>query len=117
MIDNHTVVLYGWKVDGREKVSELENKLDEVYEDWWDEFINEYFIADSMCGNYMYFGAILADYDVEFDDDPEVIIDDNLIKTSTAKYNNFITEHPEVSKVFDEFKDGEAKLYVFQHIW
>ena len=116
-LDNHTVVIYGWKVDGNEKVEEFENKLDEAYEDWWDEFIDEYFIADSMMGNYIYFGAILADYDVEWDDDPEVIITDELSKSATAKYNKFISEHPEISKVFDEYKEGEPQLYVFQHIW
>lgn len=116
-LDNHTTVIYGWKVEGRDKVSEFEEKLENVNEDWWDNFIDEYFISDSMMGNYTYFGAILVDYDAEWDDDAEVVIDDDLVKKCTAKYNKFIKDNPEISKVLDEYKDGEAKLYVFQHIW
>ena len=116
-LDNHTVVLYGWKLDGSDKVTEIEDKLDEAYENWWDEFIDEYFVIDSMIGNYFYFGAVLADYDAEWDDEAEVVIDDALSKEKTEKYNNFLKEHPEIAKVFDEYKTGEPKLYVFQHVW
>lgn len=117
MIDNHTIVLYGWKVEGKDKSTKFENECEEVDEDFWDKFLDEVFISDTMCGNYTYFGAILAEYDVDDDDEGEVIIDDTLVKKCTSKYNKFIADNPELAKVFDKYKDGEAKLYVFQHIW
>ena len=92
-------------------------KCENINEDFWDDYVDEIFIDDSMCGNYFYFGAILGDYDAEYDDEAEVIVNDELVKKSTAKYNKFIKENPEISKVFDEYKNGEAQLYVFQHIW
>ena len=117
MIDNHTIVLYGWKVSGKDKSSEFENACEDVDEDFWDKFLDEVFISDTMCGNYTYFGAILADYDVDDDAEGETVIDNDLVKKCTAKYNKFIVENPELAKVFDKYKDGEPKLYVFQHIW
>lgn len=118
MIDNHTIVLYGWKVEGKDKSEEFENACEEADEDFWDKSIDEgVLISDTMCGNYNYFGAVLADYDAQWDDDSEVIIDDALVKQCTAKYNKFIAENQELAEVFDKYKDGEAKLYVFQHIW
>lgn len=116
-IDNHTIVIYGWKVEGKDKSSEFENACEEVDKDFWDKFLDEIFISDSMCGNYSYFGAILVDYDAEYGYEGEIVIDDALVKKCTAKYNKFIAENPELAKVFDKYKDGEPKLYVFQHIW
>lgn len=115
MIDSHTIVIYGWKVEGKDKSTEFENACEEVDEDFWDKFLHEVFISDTMCGNYTYFGAILAEYDAYYGE--EVVIDDDLVKQCTAKYNKFIEENPELAEVFDKYKDGEPKLYVFQHIW
>lgn len=117
MIDNHTIVLYGWKVEGKNKSAEFENACEDVDEDFWDKFLDEVFISDTMCGEYAYFGAILADYDTYPDDYEEVVIDDALVKKCTAKYNKFIADNPELAEVFDKYKEGEPKLYVFQHIW
>lgn len=116
-LDNHTTVIYGWKVEGRDKVSVFEEKLENINENWWDEFLDEVFISDSMMGNYIYFGAILVNYDVDWGYEGEVVIDDDLVKKCTANYNKFIKDNPEISKVLDEYKDGKAQLYVFQHIW
>jgi len=117
MIDNHTIVLYGWKVSGKDKTTKFEDACEEIDEDFFDKFLDEVFISDTMCGNYAYFGAILADYDAQFDDEEVIVIDDALVKKCTTKYNKFIEENPELAEVFDKYKEGEPKLYVFQHVW
>lgn len=113
MIDNNTVVLFGWKVTEKQ-VNKLRNELDVWDEDYYDK-IQNIIIEDTMCGNYIYFGAILAKYDVK--EGGEVIINDKNIKIATNKWNSFIKENPEFNKIIESYKRGEPQLYVFQNIW
>ena len=115
MIDNHTIVIYGWKIEGSDEVRKIGKKLEKVDEEYWDKFQN-IMVDDTMCGNYLYFGAILVNYDAG--DDPEpVVINSELITEATSEYNKIIEEHPELKKVLKKYTKTPAQLCVFQHIW
>ena len=114
MIDNYTTVLFGWKVSGREKVNKIDRDLNKFDDEYYDHF-QDILVEDTMCGNYLYFGAILARYDVS--DEEEIVINTELITKSTSVYNNIIKENPKLSKIFDKYKEGDPQLYVFQNIW
>lgn len=113
MLDNYTTLVYGWKLTG-DKVNEIQNELEDFDEDFWDKF-QDIMVEDSMCGDYFYFGAILAHYDCNEED--SLVIDDDLIEKSTDKYNKAIYGYPQLKEIFDKYKNGEPKLYVFQNIW
>lgn len=113
MIDNNTVVLYGWKVTD-DNIEKLQNELETWDEDYFDK-IQDIIVEDTMCGNYIYFGAILASYDA--DEGEEVIIDSKLIKKATDVYNKKIKNEPELDKILKKYAKKQAKLYVFQQIW
>ena len=38
MIDNHTIVIYGWKIEGNDEVRKIGKKLEKVDEEYWDKF-------------------------------------------------------------------------------
>ena len=113
MIDNNTVVIFGWKVTDN-NIEKLQNELEAWDEDYFDK-IQDILIEDTMCGNYIYFGAILAQYDAG--EGGEVIIDSKLIKKATDTYNKKIKNYPEVDKILSKYAKKKAKLYVFQQIW
>lgn len=113
MLDNNTVVIYGWKVDGDIK-SDFQQELYDFDEDYFDKY-QDIFVEDTMCGDYIYFGAILAQYDAE--EGGEVIINSKLIDKATSRYNKIIKDNPELDKILNEYKEGEPQLYVFQNIW
>lgn len=115
-VDNYTTVVFGWKVEGYDKVKKLQKKLEEIDEDYYDTLEN-YIVDDPMCGNYIYFGAILAHYDAIYSDEEEIIIDDELSKACTSRYNKFMDEHPQFKEVFKEYQEKDPQLYVFQNIW
>lgn len=115
MIDNHTIVIYGWKIEGSDEVRKIGKKLEKVDEEYWDKFQN-IMIDDTMCGNYLYFGAILVDYDAGDDPDP-VVINSELITEATSEYNKMLEENPELKKVLNKYTKTPAQLFVFQHIW
>lgn len=115
MIDNHTIVIYGWKIEGSDEVHKINKKLEKADEGYFDKFQN-ILIEDTMCGNYLYFGAILVDYDAGEDPDP-VVINSELIESKTTEYNKMIEENPNIKKVFKKYTKEPAQLFVFQHIW
>jgi len=115
MIDNHTIVIYGWQIEGSDEVRKVDKKLEKADEDYWDKFQN-ILIEDTMCGNYLYFGAILVDYDSDYDHDP-VIINSELIESKTAEYNKMLEENPNIKKVLKKYTKTPAQLFVFQHVW
>ena len=115
MIDNNTVVIYGWKIEGSDEVRKIGKKLEKVDEEYWDKFQN-IIIEDTMCGNYLYFGAILVNYDAGDDPDP-VVINSELIDKATSEYNKTIEDNPELKKVLKKYTKTPAQLFVFQHIW
>jgi hypothetical protein len=114
MIDNYTSLIYGWKIS-KSNINKFEHELEKVNENWYDD-LQEYIIQDHMCGNYLYFGAILAHYDVEEGDD-DLVIDDKLISSATKAYNDFINKNPEIDKIFKKYAKGNPQLYLFQNIW
>jgi len=115
MIDNHTIVIYGWKIEGSDEVRKINRKLEKINEEYWDKFQN-IIIEDTMCGNYLYFGAILVNYDVEENPD-HVVINSELIDKATSEYNKTIEENFELKKAFKKYTKIPAQLFVFQHIW
>ena len=115
MIDNHTIVIYGWKIEGSEEVRKIGKKLEKVDEEYWDKFQN-IMIDDTMCGEYLYFGSILVNYDAGDDPDP-VVINSELITEATSEYNKILEDNPELKKVLKKYTKTPAQLFVFQHIW
>ena len=115
MIDNHTIVIYGWQIEGPDEVKKLDKKLSKIDEEFWDKFQN-IIIEDTMCGNYLYFGAILANYDSQSDPDP-VCVNSELIDKATSEYNRTLEENPELKKVLKKYTKTPAQLFVFQNIW
>lgn len=115
MIDNYTIVIYGWKIEGNDEVRKIGKKLEKVDDEYWYTF-QDIMVDDTMCGNYLYFGAILVNYDAG--DDPEpVVINSELIAEATSKYNKIIEENTELNKVLKKYTKTPAQLFVFQHIW
>ena len=113
MIDNYTSLIYGWKLTG-DKMDKFEEAMEEINEDWFDDAENVV-IKDHMCGNYIYFGAILAHYDSN--EENELIIDSKLINKVTKSYNDFIKKNPNIDKIFSKYAKGKPQLYLLQNIW
>ena len=118
-LDNFTRSIYGWKVEGRKNVEKFEKELEKINENYYDDYC-DFLVSDTMCGEYIFFGAHLVYYDA--DEDNEVIVDDKLIKESTNKYQDFLKEHPEL----DEFltkqigkltTSKDPQMFIFQQIW
>lgn len=117
MVENHTVLLLGWKVQGEDKVREFKKRLDEVDLHWYDKFSGEWFVNDTMMGNYLYFGVILADYDSERDMVGERLITPEYMEHQSNGYRKFLNDNPAIAGVLDMYGPESPKLYLFQHIW
>ena len=118
-LDNYTKAVYGWKIEGRENVREFENELEKVNKNYYDDYCG-FFVDDHMCGEYIYFGAKLVNYDA--DEGGEVIINNELISNKTDNYHKFLKEHPELDKFLQSqiginTTSNEPQLYIFQQIW
>ena len=118
-LDNYTKVIHGWKIKGRKKVKEFENELEKINENYYDDYC-DFFIDDTMSGEYIYFGAKLANYNA--DEGGEVIINNELINKATSEYHSFLEEHPELDKFLQtqigiNTTEKESQLYIFQKIW
>lgn len=113
MIDNYTSLIYGWKLTG-DNIKKFENEMEDIDDDWIS-ITDKVVIKDHMCGQYIYFGAILAHYDSN--EENELVIDDKLIKKSTKSYNDFIKDNPKIDKIFSKYAKGKPKLYLLQNIW
>lgn len=114
-LDYRTIAIYGWKVKGNKNVRNLIDELEEWNEDYFDE-TDDIMIEDTMCGDYIYFGAILAYFDPT-EDNQEVIINDDLIAKKTKKWNKYIKDNPKFLEIINKYKSGDAQLFVFSHIW
>lgn len=114
-LDYRTIAIYGWKVDGEDKVSDFIDSLEEWNNEYYED-CQEVMVEDGMCGKYVYFGAILAYFD-PMDDEQEVIINDKLIDEKTKKWNKYIKDNPGFLEVINKYKNGEPQLIVFNHIW
>lgn len=118
-LDNYTRTVYGWKIEGSKNVRKFEKELEKVNKNYYDDYC-DFLITDIMCGEYIYFGANLVNYNA--DEGGEVIINNNLIEKKTDEYYNFLKGHPELDK-FLQTQIGvittskEPQLYVFQQIW
>ena len=118
-LDNYTRSIYGWKIEGRNKVEKFEKALEKVNENYYDDYC-DFFVDDTMCGEYIYFGADLVNYDA--DDGEEVILDSELVTNATKEYHDFLKEHPELDEFLQKqigklTTKKEPQLYVFQQIW
>ena len=113
-LDKRTVVMYGWKAEGRDETKKLCRALERWDAEYYDK-LDGLFVEDTMCGEYIYFGAQLVYYDS--DEDHEVIITQEIIEESTKRWNDFIKENPKLDKILKRFKNGDPQLYVFSHIW
>ncbi len=118
-LDNYTRSIYGWKVEGRNKVSKFEKELEKINENYWDDYC-DFLVDDSMCGNYIYFGADLVNYDAN--EEEEVILNSKLIKEATNEYHNFLKDHPELdeflkTQIGKNTTSKEPQLFIFQQIW
>ena len=118
-LDNYTRSIYGWKVDGNDKVKKFENALEKINENFYEDYY-DFFADDSMCGNYIYFGANLVNYDAN--EEEEVVLNSKLIKEATDEYHNFLKEHPELDKFLQKqigklTTSKEPQLFIFQQIW
>lgn len=118
-LDNYTRSIYGWKVDGNDKVKKFEKALEKINENFYEDYC-DFFADDPMCGNYIYFGADLVNYDAN--EEEEVILNSELIKEATDEYHNFLKEHPELDKFLQKqigklTTSKEPQLFIFQQIW
>lgn len=112
MIDSYTNVIYGWKFTG-EDVDKIQHELEVWDEDYVDN-IQDVTIIDYMSGYYLYIGAILGRWD-ESEDGGEIIVNDELIKSSTDKFNKFIKDNPEFDNIIKDYiKDKKPQLYIMQ---
>lgn len=118
-LDNNTRAIYGWKIEGRKNVKEFDNELEKINKNYCDDYC-DFFIDDYMCGEYIYFGAKLVNYNA--DEGGEVIINNKLIEKASDEYYNFLKDHPELDKFLQtqigiNTTSKEPQLYVFQQIW
>lgn len=115
-LDYRTVVIKGWKVADRDKVTALISELESWDEDYYDH-MDGLMVEDTMCGNYFYFGALLVYQDAV--EGEESIITDRLIKEKTKKWEDFIEKNPKFLEIvkYVGIHMGEPQIYVFQHIW
>lgn len=112
MINSYTNVIYGWKFI-EEEADKLRHELEVWDEDYIDN-IQNICIFDYMCGDYLYIGAILGKWD-EDEDGGEIIVNNDLINSSTKFFNNFIKENPEFDNIIKDYiKDKKPQLYIMQ---
>ena len=116
MINRRVYIINGWKVTGRENIRQLENELYDINEDYTDD-LDGFYIYDNMCGEYIYFGAILdrLDLDKDFGD---VIINEKLLFDAAEKYKKFLNENPKYAEVFQKYINNEQpQVMVVLRVW
>lgn len=118
-LDNYTRVIYGWKVEGNENYKKFTKGLEKINENYYDDYC-DFLVEDSMCGEYIFFGADLVNYDA--DEGGEVILNQQVIKEATDEYHDFLKENPELDKYLQKqigklTTSKEPQLYIFQQIW
>lgn len=123
MLDYRVVALYGWKIENKvvnnrkqNNVTNFLKKLQEWDEDYYDD-AQEIMVEDTMRGQYVYVGAIMAYFDPTEDDQVVILDDKELQDKAIAKFNKYIDEHPKFDEIFKKYKKGEPALYLFNHIW
>lgn len=118
-LDNYTRSIFGWKIEGRENVHKFQTKLEKENKNDYDDYC-DFLVEDTMCGEYIYFGAHLVKYDA--DEGGEFILNQQVIKEATDEYYNFLKEHPELDKFLKKqigklTTSKEPQLFIFQQIW
>lgn len=123
MLDYRVVALYGWKIENKVVNNRKQNdatnfmkKLCEWNDDYYDD-TQEIMVEDTMSGQYVYVGAIMASFDPTEDKKVVILDDKELQDKAIAKFNKYIDEHPEFDEIFKKYKKGEPALYLFNHIW
>ena len=117
-LDNYTRVVYGWKIEGSKNVEKFEKGLEKINENYYDDYF-DFFVEDTMCGDYIFFGAHLVNYDV--DEGGEEVINTKLINEATDEYHKFLKDYPELDEYLNKqigklTTSKDAQLYVFQQI-
>lgn len=123
-LDNYTKVIYGWKVPEKKVskiVEDLETLCDEKYDKDMYDILDGYYIEDTMCGEYFYFGALLGSmdvYDAESGGQIEIKVTTKLVDKATSKYNQMLKDYPDIEKIFKKYIGKQSpELYVMQNIW
>lgn len=123
MLDYRVVAIYGWKIENKvvnnrkqNNVTNFLKKLQEWDEDYYND-AQEIMVEDTMRGQYIYVGAIMAYFDPTEDNQVVILDDKELQDKAIAKFNKYIDEHPEFDEIFKKYKKGEPALYLFNHIW
>ena len=127
MIDSYTYAIKGWKITGRDNVHTIYTELDDICSSVYGkediyEILDSFIIEDSMCGEYLYFGAIL-NYFNNNENSTDFIINTKLIAEKVSKFNKMCKDYPEIKKMFDysiengltEYK--EEQLYITLHMY
>ena len=119
MLDNRTRSIYGWKIEGRDKVNKFFKAIEKINKNYYDDYI-DFLVNDGMCGEYIYFGANLVNYDAN--EGGEVVLHGDLITKAVGNYHKFLKEHQELDEFLKKqigktttFKDPH--VFVFQQIW
>ena len=113
MIDREVYIINGWKVTGRENIRQLEDELYNINEDYTDD-LDGFYVQDGMCGEYIYFGAILDSFDPD-EDFADVVINEKLL---FEKYKKFLNENPKYAEVLKNYTNEEPpQVIVALHVW
>ena len=118
-LDYRTVVMYGWKVSGRDNVNALIQELERYDEDYYDH-MEKVIVEDTMCGKYFYFGAKVVYQDATADK-TETIVTDELIKQKMELWEDYLKKYPKFQEILKyigvDVDLTKPQMYVFQHIW
>ena len=113
-LDNRTVAMYGWKVEGRDNVDKFQKDLEDWKKDYWND-IENFIIEDTMSWEYIYFGLELVYYNA--DEGGSEVITKKLIHDKFKYWNAYMEGNPALNEIFNKYKNGEPQLYIFNHIW
>ena len=111
--------MYGWKISGRETVSNFIKELEAYDEDYYDN-MERVIVEDTMCGKYFYFGAKVV-YQDATEDNTETIVTDELIKQKMELWEDYLKKYPKFQEILNyigvDVDLTKPQMYVFQHIW
>lgn len=104
MIDRKVYIINGWSVFG-DNVAKMEQELYDI-DEYYNDDIQDYFVYDTMCGEYIYFGAIIDSFNP--DEDPLCItIDEKSIYDADQKYKQFLEEYPHYAEIFKKYANNQ----------
>lgn len=111
MIDNYVKVIYGWKVPA----TDIDNVKDQLGDEP-NEALNKFMVYDYGCGNFLYIGAIIGEFNCD-EDDAEILVTAKAAAPKIDKFNTFMKKNEDINKVFKKYMRKQAQLYVVQQKW